>query len=146
MTSGLQRGQLPKPVQQRAQHPEGRLCTWNRSRILLVQNPQMTQQPADISHIETHTPTPRSLQSAVVESRKGLKRSDKQQRYHPGMGMSTAAYSQASNHYPLSHTQMKAPHLHKFHKDSHSSSIYIIHSSTSNRHLHSHMHRRNTSS
>ena len=38
-----------------------------------------------------------------------LKQSEKQQRYHHGMGTSTAAYSQASNHYPLSHTQMQAP-------------------------------------
>ena len=29
---------------ERAQHPDGRLCTWNRSRILLVQNPLVTQQ------------------------------------------------------------------------------------------------------
>ena len=44
VNSGRQRGQLPKPVQQRAQHPQGRQYTWNRSRILLIQNPHMTQE------------------------------------------------------------------------------------------------------
>ena len=39
-----------------------------------------------------------------------LKGSDKQQRYHHGMGMSTVVYSQSSNQYPwpVSHTQMQA--------------------------------------
>ena len=136
--------------------------------------PESTYDPADMSHLDTHTLTPRScgisvtssladsdLNSALVESRRGvtklkdivakkltdykadnprlcfydflevevvqltsdsydefqqetfnlvmrLKRSDKQQRYNHAMGMSTAAYSQASNQYPLSHTQMQA--------------------------------------
>ena len=136
--------------------------------------PESTNDPADMLHLETHTPTPRSrgvsvtssladsdFQSALMKSRRGitelkdivakkltddkadnprlgfydflrvevvqltsdsydefqqetfnlmrLKRSDKQQRYHHGKGTSTAAYSQASNQYPLSHTQMQAP-------------------------------------
>ena len=132
--------------------------------------PESTYDPADMSHLDIHTPTPRSpgisvtssladshFQSALVESRRGitelkdiaakkltddkadnpqlsfcdflkvevvqltsdsydefqqetfnlltrLKQSDKQQRYNHGMDTSTAAYSQASNHYPLSHT------------------------------------------
>ena len=144
---------------------KGDSAQWNRSRILLVQN------PADMSHLDTHTSTPRSrgisvtssfadsdFQSALVESRRGitelkdiaakkltddkadnpqlgfcdflkvevvqltsdtndefqqeifnllmrLKRSDKQQRYHH----CTAAYSRASNQYPVSDTQMQAP-------------------------------------
>ena len=41
-----------------------------------------------------------------------LKWTDKQQRYHHGIGTSTTTYSQASNHYPLSHTQMQAPQQH----------------------------------
>ena len=38
-----------------------------------------------------------------------LKQSDNQQRYHHGMGTNTATHSQASNNYPLPHTQMQAP-------------------------------------
>ena len=76
VNSGRKRGQLPKPVQPRAKHPEGRQCTWNRSRILLVQNPHITQQT---SHLDTHMPTPRlhrfvdsNFQSALVESRREI--------------------------------------------------------------------------
>ena len=131
--------------------------------------PESTYDLADMSHVDTHTPTPRlrgismtsssadsDFQSALVESQGGitelkdivtkkvtdnkadnplhgfcdflkvevvqltsdsynefqqdtfnllmrLKWSDKQQRYRHGMGKSTAAYSQASNQYPLSH-------------------------------------------
>ena len=133
--------------------------------------PESTYDQADMSHLDTHTPTPRScgismtssladsdFQSALMESRRGitklkdivgkkltdnprlgfcdflkvevvqltsdsydkfqqemfnllmrLKRSDKQRRYHHGMGKNTAVYSQASNQYPLCHTQMQAP-------------------------------------
>ena len=33
---------LLKPMKQRVHHPDGRLCTWNHSRILLVQSPIVT--------------------------------------------------------------------------------------------------------
>ena len=36
VNSGLPRGLLLKPVQQQAHHPDGKLCTRNRSRILLA--------------------------------------------------------------------------------------------------------------
>ena len=36
VNSGLPRGLLLKPVQQQARHPDGRLCTWNHSRILVT--------------------------------------------------------------------------------------------------------------
>ena len=42
VNSGLPRGLLLKAVQQRAHHPVGRLCTWNRSRILPVQSQLVT--------------------------------------------------------------------------------------------------------
>ena len=44
VNSGLPRGLLLKPVQQRAHHPDGRLCTQNRSRILLFQSQLMTHE------------------------------------------------------------------------------------------------------
>ena len=134
--------------------------------------PESTYDPADMSHLDTHMPTPRlhgvsmtssfadsDFQSAIMESQRGitelkgivakkltdnkadnprlvfcdflkvevvqltshsydefqqetfnllmrLKRSEKQQRYHHGMGTNTATYSQASNQYPVLHTQM----------------------------------------
>ena len=72
-----------------------------------------------------------------------LKRSDKQQRYHHGMGTSIAGCQTSTQcHTPRCrpHHSRCHRHLHKYHKDIHSRSIYNIHSSTSNRHLHSHMH------
>ena len=81
MNSGLQRGQLPKPVQQRAQHPEGRRCTGNRFRILLVQNPHMTKQTCHTwIHVSllldrvvsvTSSSADSNLNSALLESRRG---------------------------------------------------------------------------
>ena len=44
VNSGLPRGLLLKPVQQRAHYPDERLCTWNCSRILLVQSQLVTPQ------------------------------------------------------------------------------------------------------
>ena len=44
VNSGLPRGLLLKPVEQRADHPDGRLCAWNRSRILLIQSQLVTPQ------------------------------------------------------------------------------------------------------
>ena len=136
-------------------------------------HPESTCDPADMSHLDTHTPTPRScgysvtssladsdLQLALVESQRGItelkyilakkltdhkpnnprlrfcnflkvevvqltsnsydefqqetfnlvmrlkRRYKQQQRYHHGMGTSTAMYSQASSshQYALSHT------------------------------------------
>ena len=84
-----------------------------------------------------------------------LRRTDKQQqRYQHGIGTNVAqsiTYSQAlmSHHYPVSHTQMQAPHeqMHQtfthYRKDFHSSS-YSIPSSTFNGHLLSHMHQLDT--
>ena len=81
VNSWLQRGQLPKTEQQRAQHPEGRLCTWNCSGILLAQNPLVNEQtcctwihirlildPVASAHLDTHTPIPRSRGVSVTSS------------------------------------------------------------------------------
>ena len=172
MNSGRQKGQVPKPVQQQAQHPQGGQCTWTRSRILLVQNPHMTQQTCRtwthicllLDHVASASlralqiPTSNQLswnpregitelkdivakkltddkadnppldfcdflkvevvqltsdsydefQQEMFNLLMRLKRSDKQQTYYHRMGMSTTVSSQASNHYPVSHTQMQA--------------------------------------
>ena len=60
MNSGLPRGLLLKPVQQRANHPDRRLCTWN--------HPETTCDPSDTSHLDTHTPTTRSYAVSVMSS------------------------------------------------------------------------------
>ena len=98
---------------------------------------ESTYDPADMSHLDTH------MHGVMT-----LKWSDKQQRYHHAMGTSTDGTAR-----PQTSTQCLTPrcrprcsrchrHLHKYHKDIHSSSIYNIHTSTSNRHLHSNMHQR----
>ena len=65
VNSGLPRGLLLKPVQQRAHHPDGRLCTWNRSRILLVQRQLVTQ-------LVTSSSADSDLQAALAESQRGI--------------------------------------------------------------------------
>ena len=67
MNSGLPRDLLLKPVQQRAHHPDGRLCTWNNSRILLVQSQLVTHQISR-TWIHLDTPTTRSCAVSVMSS------------------------------------------------------------------------------
>ena len=67
-------------MKQRTQHHDGRLCTWNRSRILLVQNPLMTQQTCPTwIHIPrlrvvsvTSSLAYSNLQSALAEYQRGI--------------------------------------------------------------------------
>ena len=77
VNSGLQGGQLLKPVQLWAQHPDG----GDMEPFQDTSHPESTCDPADMLRLDTHMPTPRScgvsvtssladsdLQSALVES------------------------------------------------------------------------------
>ena len=75
MKSGFPRGLFPKLTQQRTHNPDGRLCTRSHSRILLAQNPLMTQQtcPTWIHiHSVTSSIADSNLQSALAESQRRI--------------------------------------------------------------------------